>query len=435
MVAATGASSNARVPALSTEMPRRIDHLTALEYRRPAQLSGTGKVLVVGASASGVQIADELRGAGREVTISVGEHVRLPRSYRSRDIYWWLDRIGQLDERYDEVDDIERARRHASVQLVGSDDRRDVDLNALRERGVQIVGRLMAVSGATGQCSGALANLMKNADLKQARLLRRIDDFVNDHGLADEWARRQTVPPTLVGDASTELDLTAFSTVIWATGYRPTYSWLTPDALDRRGRVIHDGGVAALPGLYFIGLPFLRRRRSNLIAGLGADAADLSDHLRAFLDARAYGDHPVVTNAPARAEHDVFDRTGRAGRPKLCGAFLAQLADQRVPGGERDIVKDRRHRRDAERGVGLDRSDELHGERGVPDAMKCDHAARQRVPLLRPVARAVPEREHVGEPCTALVDVPALRRGDHWPRCGRRRSSSDSPHRARSGRP
>ena len=154
VVAATGASSNPRVPALATEMPRHIDQLTALEYRRPAQLAEAGRVLVVGASASGVQIADELRRAGREVTISVGEHVRLPRSYRGRDIYWWLDRIGQLDERYDEVDDIERARRHASVQLVGNDDRRDLDLNALHAGGVQIVGRFMAIRGATGAVLG-----------------------------------------------------------------------------------------------------------------------------------------------------------------------------------------------------------------------------------------------------------------------------------------
>ena len=287
VVAATGASSNPRIPALATEMPRHIDQLTALEYRRPAQLAGAGGVLVVGASASGVQIADELRRAGREVTIAVGEHVRLPRSYRGRDIYWWLDRIGQLDERYDEVDDIERARRHASVQLVGNDDRRDLDLNALRDEGVQIVGRFMAIRGAVGQCSGSLANLVKNADLKQARLLRRIDEYVQDHELVDEVEPVTEASPTLVGNPPTELDLTGCSSVIWATGYRPAFSWLTPDAIDHRGRVIHDGGVAALPGLYLLGLPFLRRRRSNLIAGLGADATDLFDHLRAYLDQQA----------------------------------------------------------------------------------------------------------------------------------------------------
>jgi len=287
LVAATGASSAPRLPAFAAELPRHIDALTALEYRRPAQLAGAGRVLVVGASASGVQIADELRRAGREVTISVGEHVRLPRSYRGRDIYWWMDRIGQLDERYDEVDDIERARRHASVQLVGNDDRRDLDLNALRDGGVEVVGRFMAIRGTTGQCSGALANLVKNADLKQARLLGRIDEFVDDHGLAHEVGPPAPPSPTRLGEPRTEVDLAACSSVIWATGYRPAYSWLTADALDRRGRVVHDGGVAALPGLYLLGLPFLRRRRSNLLAGLGADAADLFGHLRTYLDRQA----------------------------------------------------------------------------------------------------------------------------------------------------
>jgi putative flavoprotein involved in K+ transport len=282
VVAATGGSSDPHVPALAVEMPRHVDQLTALEYRPPGQLAEGGRVLVVGASASGIQIADELRGAGRDVTIAVGEHVRLPRSYRGRDIYWWLDRIGQLDERYDEVDDVERARRHASVQLVGSDDGRDLDLNALRAGGVEIVGRLMAISGVTGQCSGALANLVKNADLKQQRLLRRIDEFVDEHGVDDDLG--SDTQPTILGNPSTELELNAFSTVIWATGYRPRYSWLGADAFNRRGRLVHDGGVAALPGLYLLGLPFLRRRRSNLLAGLGADAADLFEHLRNYLD-------------------------------------------------------------------------------------------------------------------------------------------------------
>lgn len=284
VVDAAGSSSNPRVPAFATELPRAVDQLTALEYRRPEQLDSRGEVLVVGASSSGVQIADELRRAGRDVTIAVGEHVRLPRSYRGRDIYYWLDRIGQLDERYDEVDDVDRARRHASVQLVGNAEQRDLDLNALYGEGVQIVGRLMAISGTNGQCSGSLANLAKNADLKHTRLLRRIDTFVNDRGSADEVASMSEPTPTFVGKTPTEVDMRRFSTCIWATGYRPTHSWLPAGAFDRRGRVIHDGGVGAIPGLYFLGLPFLRRRRSNLIAGFGADAADLGDHLRNYVD-------------------------------------------------------------------------------------------------------------------------------------------------------
>ena len=160
-----------------------MQQLTALEYRRPEQLVGDRDVLVVGASASGVQIADELRRAGRVVTIAAGEHVRLPRRYRGRDVYWWLDRIGQLDERWDEVENLQRARRHASVQLVGDDERRDLDLHTLAAGAVRVVGRLAAVRGTTGLCSGGLGALVANADLKLARLLRTIDEFVEEHAL------------------------------------------------------------------------------------------------------------------------------------------------------------------------------------------------------------------------------------------------------------
>jgi putative flavoprotein involved in K+ transport len=287
LVAATGASSEPRLPALAAEVPARIDQVTALAYRNPGQLARDRGVLVVGASASGVQIADELARAGHDVTISVGEHIRLPRSYRGRDIYWWLDRIGQLDERYDEVDDLDRARRHASVQLVGTDQRRDIDLNALRTTGVQVVGRFMAVRGTTAQFSGALTSLVANADLKQNRLLRRADELVVERAMAEEVGPATEPEPTWVGTPPTELDLDAFSTVVWATGHRPKYPWLDAAAFDRKGRVAHDGGVASLPGLYLLGLPLLRRRRSNLLAGLGDDAAELLEHLRGHLDSTA----------------------------------------------------------------------------------------------------------------------------------------------------
>ena len=285
VVAATGGSSEPRVPAFATEFPHGVRQLTSLSYRRPAQVDDSGRVLVVGASASGVQIADELRRAGREVTLAVGEHIRLPRSYRGWDIYRWLDLIGQLDERWDEVEDLQRARRHASVQVVGSDDGREVDLHSLQGLGVQLVGRLMAIRGTTALCSGGLGSLVANADLKQARLLRRIDDWVAEHDLADLVGPAVEPNPTVLTLVPTELDLARFTTVIWATGFRPGYHWLDPRALDRRGRVDHDGGVAGMPGLYLLGLPFLRRRRSNLIAGLGPDAAALGQHLVGYLGA------------------------------------------------------------------------------------------------------------------------------------------------------
>ncbi len=171
---ATGPGAEPRVPAVAAALPPGIARLTALDYRRPAQL-GPGGVLVVGASASGVQIADELRRSGRQVTLAVGEHIRLPRTYRGRDIHWWLDAIGQFDERHDEVADLARARRLPSPQLIGSASRRTLDLGALSAAGVEIVGRLVGVAGRRAQFSGSLAAVVAAADLKQDRLLARID--------------------------------------------------------------------------------------------------------------------------------------------------------------------------------------------------------------------------------------------------------------------
>lgn len=289
VVAATGASSEPYIPALAADLPARIRQLTALQYRNPAQLGdGTRnrEVLVVGASASGAQIADELQRSGRLVTIAVGDHVRLPRTYRGRDIHWWMDTIGQLDERYDEVEDITRARRLPSLQLVGSPERRTLDLNALRATGVCAVGKVMRVVGERAQCSGSLANLVATADLKQRRLLNRIDEFASERGLDSSLSGPTRPERTELGHIPTELDLRRFDTVVWATGYRPQYRWLDRVAFDPRGRVAHDGGVAAVPGLYLLGLPFMRRRKSSFVDGVGPDAAELASHLHAYLDNR-----------------------------------------------------------------------------------------------------------------------------------------------------
>jgi putative flavoprotein involved in K+ transport len=142
----------------------------------------------------------------------------------------------------------------------------------------------MAIRGTTALCSGGLGSLVANADLKEARLLRRIDQWIDEHEMADLVGPAVEPSPTVLTEVPTELDLTGFGAVVWATGFRPTYRWLDPHALGRRGRVDHDGGVASLPGLYLLGLPFLRRRRSNLLAGLGLDAAELGQHLVGYLE-------------------------------------------------------------------------------------------------------------------------------------------------------
>ncbi len=149
---------------------------------------------------------------------------------------------------------------------------------------MQLVGRVATIAGNVLQCSGGLRSLLANADLKQARLLDRIDEHVHTQGLSEMVGSPLRPRPTEPGPVPTEVDLRGVAAIVWATGYRPSYRWLDPVAFDARGRVAHDGGVARLPGLYLLGLPFLRRRRSNLLAGLGIDATDLVAHLRTHLD-------------------------------------------------------------------------------------------------------------------------------------------------------
>lgn len=287
VVIASGASNIAQVPAFAAEVPKSITTVTPLAYRNPDELP-EGGVLVVGASATGTQLAAELQRSGRPVTLAVGEHVRLPRVYRGRDIKWWMDAAGVLDDFYTEVDDIGRARRVPSPQLVGSDDRRNADLNSLTAIGVRLTGRLAAIASGRAQFSGSLANQCALADLKMNRLLDRIDRWAAAAGFDGQVEPPHRFAPTQV-EASPQLSLDLRSgeirTVVWATGFRPDYSWLDVPVLDARSRLKHDGGVVEAPGLYVLGLPFLRRRRSSLIDGAGPDVRDLSDHLAGYLGA------------------------------------------------------------------------------------------------------------------------------------------------------
>jgi len=220
----------------------------------------------------------------------VGEHVRGPRMYRGRDIHWWMEAAGVLDERYDEVDDIVRARRVPSMQLAGSDDRASFDLNALTSTGVKLAGRLAGINDGNAQFSGSLRNKCELADLKLGRLLGVIDEWASESGLDESVPAPHRFEPTVV-DASPRLGLDLkrgeIETIIWATGFRPDYSWLDVDVLDAKGMVRHDGGVAESPGLYLLGCPFLRRRKSSFMDGSRVDAEDLCEALVSHLDGRA----------------------------------------------------------------------------------------------------------------------------------------------------
>jgi putative flavoprotein involved in K+ transport len=288
VVLATGACNIASVPRLPERLPAGIETLTPMDYRNPGELE-QGGVLVVGAAATGIQLANEIHRSGRPVTLAVGEHIRAPRTYRGRDIQWWMDAAGVLDQRFDEVDDIERARGVPSFQLVGSPERATVDLNALRDIGVQLTGRVVGLSGGKIWCSGSLRNQCAMSDLKLGRLLDTFDRWASENGHDAERDPPHRLAPTAVDEnppLNIDLAKRNIRTIVWATGYRPDLSWLQVPVLDRKGRVRHNGGIVDAPGMYLMGMPFLRRRKSALIDGAAADARELSDHLAAYLAGR-----------------------------------------------------------------------------------------------------------------------------------------------------
>jgi putative flavoprotein involved in K+ transport len=286
VVVASGAFNVAAVPRISEAIPKKIAQFTAQNYRNAEQLPNGG-VLVVGASASGLQLASEIRASGRPVTLAVGEHVRMPRVYRGKDIQYWMDVVGFFDERYDAVDDIRRARRVPSPQLIGCSDRRTLDLNALATEGVRLTGRIAGVRDGKAQFSGSLRNVCKLGDLKMNRMLDAIDLWITEFGAKENANPVERFAPTVVDDSPCLcIDLAdgGIQSLVWATGFRPDYSWLDVPVLDRKGQIRHDGGVADAPGLYVLGLPYLRRRKSSFIHGAEDDARDLNAHLLAHLD-------------------------------------------------------------------------------------------------------------------------------------------------------
>jgi putative flavoprotein involved in K+ transport len=250
VVLASGAFNVPVLPAASAAVPAFVQQITPDRYRCPAGLP-EGGVLMVGASATGVQLADEIQRSGRPVTLAVGEHVRMPRSYRGRDVQWWMDRTGLLDERHDAVDDLNRVRRVPSPQLVGNPQRNTLDLNTLAGRGVRLVGRFAGVHGSRALFSGSLRNTCALADLKQGRLLDTFDGWART-AEADGYLPppERFAPTRLPADPRLSIDLAGgeLRTIIWATGFRPDYRWLHVPVLDHKGRLRHHGGVVDAPG-------------------------------------------------------------------------------------------------------------------------------------------------------------------------------------------
>ena len=284
VVIATGECDKPSVPAMASSLSRSMTQVVPTEYKNPGQLPDGG-VLVVGASATGIQLAAEIQASDRSVTLSVGRHTRMPRTYRGRDIMWWLETMGVLSERADSLSDPDASRSQPSLQLVGGAEPRTLDLSVLQADGVRLVGRATDATGSIMRFEDDLLETVVAADVKLAKLRARIDAFVSAMGADDEVEAAEPFVRTQVVDSPTHLDLQAegICTVVWATGYRREYPWLRIPILDAWGEIRHRGGVTEAPGVYVMGLRLLRRRNSSFIDGQAQDAADLAEHLERHL--------------------------------------------------------------------------------------------------------------------------------------------------------
>jgi putative flavoprotein involved in K+ transport len=271
VVVATGWTDRPHVPDFSTQLPARVLQLTSAQYRSPDQIAGRS-VLVVGASASGTQIASELAEAGRDVTLAVGRHRRVPRRYRGRDIMWWFERLGTLDRA--PKDDRERRvlLREPSLQLSAAD---VLDLGSLAGQGITVAGRVANVADDRIWFADDLQATMTESDVRLRSLLSSIDELAGGLGVT---TAATPIRPISVDPAPPRLHagVGGVDAVIWATGFRRAYPWLHVPVLDGSGEIIHDHGITPVPGLFTAGMRFQSGRRSTFIDGARIDAPTIA---------------------------------------------------------------------------------------------------------------------------------------------------------------
>lgn len=281
VVVATGQCGIPAIPGFNSAIDPRIDQIHASRYRNPEQLT-EGSVLVVGSGASGIQIAAELALAGRQVILSMGRHGRAVRRYRGRDIWWWLDRTGSLHQTAAEVRDLKQARKAPSLGLTGARGGVDIDLGSLQRMGVRIAGRMTSVEDRHALFSDNAVRDAADADDRLTRLLSKFDEWALSEGIdheLDSPSRPVRVRIDRPLEGPVDLVAEGVGTVVWATGYRPSYPWLHVSVLDETGEIVHNRGVTAVPGLYVLGLRFQWRRDSHFIHGVGRDAEFLAGEI------------------------------------------------------------------------------------------------------------------------------------------------------------
>lgn len=281
VVAATGPFQHPVIPNIvPADAP--VAQMHSQSYRNPDQLA-PGAVLVIGAGSSGSQIADELLRAGREVYLSVGPHDRPPRRYRGRDFVYWLGVLGKWEMKTPPA-----GREHVTIAVSGAYGGRTVDFRKFAARGMRLLGMATTYENGALGFADDLARNIREGDENLLSLLAEADAYVSREGLdfpLEDEAKIIDPDPPCMANPTRRLGLSeaGIGTIIWATGYRQDFSWLQADCFDERGAPIHREGVAAAPGVYFLGLPWLSMRGSSFIWGVYVDAARLADQIAARL--------------------------------------------------------------------------------------------------------------------------------------------------------
>lgn len=286
VVVATGACDRPLIPHWGKDIAPAIHQLASTQYRGSDHLP-EGGVLVVGASATGVQLADEIASSGRKTVLAAGSHVRSPRRYRGRDLFDWLDASGFLAERTIPGNTPRQLMAQPSMQLVGSEDGREIDLSTLAKKGVIVAGH---ASGAYGQVVGFADDLSRSIALgerRRRRILSVIDAYIKRIGIGapEDLAAHDQTGMLLPLTGAIDLEEHGISSVLWATGYRRDYSWIHLDACDDDGELRQVGGLGDIPGLYALGLPLMRHRASSFIDGVGRDAEAIAPIIASQLGA------------------------------------------------------------------------------------------------------------------------------------------------------
>ena len=286
VVIATGPYQQPVVPTMSRDLAPGVVQVHSSGYRNPGQLPA-GAVLVVGAGASGCQIVEDLTAAGRTVYLSVGRHRRYPRRYRGRDMFWWMERIGVLDQTREERPE---ARERPNPLVTGVGGGHDIDLRDYAAAGVTLLGRVRDVAGSRLRLADDLAALLAAGDESVGAFTRTVDAYIVRSGLValveapDPVAPRPALPPPV---RELHLDRAGITSVVWATGFRRDFGWIDAPVLDGDGEPVHRRGVSDCAGLYFLGLPWLHKLKSSVLCGVGDDAAHLADCITERLGARA----------------------------------------------------------------------------------------------------------------------------------------------------